>query len=502
MKHSGEQSISKTARIAVIACTKLTYLLGFFLLCGALVAASEPVHHLLLPTKMVTAVNNWQDWFNRKPSYLPAPQLPPHDDLSDMPLNLPSAPNLAESERLERVNHEDILGDPMNRVNDEFNIPVGMEERVKFWFDIYTKHARSTHVFHHVLYPWVVYEVLDFSEAIKTGKGPEWLRIDRSNKYAKKRGGEIRAALKRLAANPARKKNDLEKHLVEVLKQVSGNRKKVYREAAAQMRSQLGQREFFISGLRRSSRYLPYMEEVFFQAGLPLDLTRMPFVESSFNEKAESKVGASGIWQVMPATGRAYGLVSEAIDERNSPLKATAMAARLLHSYRHALGSWPLAITAYNHGIGNIEKAIRGAKSRELPTIIKNYHRGDFKFASSNFYACFLAALYAERYSEVAFPSVAREPALPYERFVMTQSGVRLKHLIEQGGLNSAKVLEQNLDINRKFARQIALPRNFVLHLPPGSSEYLPQRLRRQMKPAPVTPSRVSENSKRNRPSI
>ncbi|MGE0762899.1 MAG: lytic transglycosylase domain-containing protein [Bdellovibrionales bacterium] len=480
--------------------TKSLFLLCFLAFGGSFAANWSTLDLKPYQAKMVTAVNIWQKWTNRKPSsFLPTPQLDKGQDLADLPAALPSAPVLGESERLERLTHNELLDDPMNRVNDEFNIPEGMRERVQFWFDIYTRHGRTTHVIHHTLYPWITYEILDFSEAIQTGKGPEWLRIDRANKYAKKRARDIRAALARLAANPGRRKNDLERHLVEVLKVVPGSRKKVYRTAAGMLRTQLGQKDFFISGLRRSSRYLPYMEETFFNAGLPLDLTRMPFVESSFNERAESKVGASGIWQVMPATGRAYGIVSEAIDERNSPLKATDMAARLLRSYRHALGSWPLAVTAYNHGIGNIEKAIRAARSRDLPTIIDRYHRGDFKFASSNFYACFLAALYAERYSEVAFPSVAREPALPHERFTITQGGLRLKHLADQGNLNMTKLLEQNLDLNRKYIRQISLPRGFVLHLPPGTSEYLPERLRARLKPASHAPSKISENLKKSK---
>lgn len=446
--------------------------------------------------------SNMNTWFgslknlvtNRLPtSIVITPTLPPQHDVLDLPESLPAAPLLTESERLANITAEDVLEDPLNRINEEFKIKDELKDRVRFWFGIYTQFNRNTHVIHHTLYPWITYEILDFNEAIANGKGPTWLKVDKSNKYAKQRAQQIRLALKKLSINPNKKKSELEQMLTEKLKNLPGSRKKVYKIASEFLRTQLGQKDFFLGGLRRSTKYLPYMEETFSDADLPVDLTRMPFVESSFNERAESKVGASGIWQVMPATGRAYGLVSEAIDERNSPLKATKMASRLLRSYYRALGSWPLAITAYNHGIGNIEKAIKAAKTRDLAQIIDRYHQGDFKFASSNFFTCFLAALYAERYSEVVFPSFAREPALSHERFVITKGNLRLKHLITQGGLNVSEIIEHNLDLNRKVIHQIQLPQGFVLHLPPGTSSYLPERLRSRMRALPTEPGQITD---------
>ena len=85
-----------------------------------------------------------------------------------------------------------------------------------------------------------------------------------------------------------------------------------------------------------------------------------------------SMVGLGIAW----ATGAQYMIVNEHIDERYSPIKATVTAGRLLQSYNRALESSPLTITSYNHGIGNIHKAVRGAGSRELHEIIARYHRG------------------------------------------------------------------------------------------------------------------------------
>ncbi len=457
---------------------------------------------LVTPVPGFSAVSDFalERQIMRQPAYSPTPEPAPEDAYPTVPVLLPPAPGLAEAEHLRRLSPRDVLSDPIERVSEEFEIPKELEPRVKFWFDVYTKYGRFTHVIHHSRYPWIVFEVMDFTDAVREGKGPEWLKVEKSKILLDKRRAEIRAALRRLSYRPT-PRTSLETHLVEVLASIPGRRARVYQNAVKALRSQLGQKDFFIAGLRRSSRYLPHLEETFFSAGLPIGLTRMPFVESSFNELAYSKVGASGIWQVMPATGRAYGAVNERIDERNSPFKATGMAARLLKSYRRALGSWPLAITAYNHGIGNIQIAIRAARSRDLPTIIERYHQRDFQFASSNFFTCFLAALYAERYSEVVFPSVVRERAVSLERFQVTRN-IPFSQLVKYGDLDVARVLEHNLDINRRAWRNVVLPRGFILHLPRGHGDLLPDTLRAKLKLVPSAPTQISDSRERRGRSI
>src|SRR5262249_35277956 len=116
------------------------------------------------------------------------------------------------------------------------------------------------------------------------------------------------------------------------------------------LHSQRGLRERFAEGIRVSRRYLPEMERIFRDEGLPVELTRLPLIESCFNLHANSKVGAAGIWQFMPATGRHFMRVDNLVDERRDPLASTRGAAEFLARVHDNLGSWPLAITAYNHG--------------------------------------------------------------------------------------------------------------------------------------------------------
>lgn len=161
----------------------------------------------------------------------------------------------------------------------------------------------------------------------------------------------------------------------------------------ASVRSQGGLADTFKKALHTSKLYLPRMERIFREENLPPELTRLVFVESMFNIRARSKVGASGLWQLMPGAARPYIRVNRKVDERNSPFLATKAAARIMAQNYRALGSWPLAITAYNHGLGGMRRAINRTGSRELHAIIANFEADSFGFASQNFYAEFVAAM-------------------------------------------------------------------------------------------------------------
>lgn len=366
-----------------------------------------------------------------------------------------------------------VLNDEANRISPEFKVPESLRKRTQFWFDIYTRYGSNDHIIHHVLYPWIVFKVINTDQMVTNGNGPLWLRKDRAEKYVRKQEAEIRRTLRKLAS--LRNYNHLtdeQRDLFEKLQTLPGSRSHVFLQAAQNVRKQLGQRDFFRSGLVNSSRYLPYMEKQFQDLGLPVELTRMPFVESSFNEKAFSRAGASGIWQIMPRTGRAYMIVNATIDERNSPLKASLMAARMLKQIQHATKSWALTITSYNHGIGNLRTAIRRAHSKDLATIIRRYHGGDFKFASSNYYTCFLAALHAEKYNELVFNDLSREP-LQEREVVYLKAKTKLKQILRLTGLTRDQLLSFNLDLKSALTKHLSvtLPRGFELHVPKGLSQ-------------------------------
>ena len=113
--------------------------------------------------------------------------------------------------------------------------------------------------------------------------------------------------------------------------------------------------------------YMPIFQETFDRYGIPEELMAMAIIESAMNPRAESRVGAKGLWQFMYSTGKLYGLhIDSFVDERMDPVKSADAAARyLLDSYK-ILGDWNLAIASYNCGIGNVNKAIKRSGSRNF----------------------------------------------------------------------------------------------------------------------------------------
>ena len=106
--------------------------------------------------------------------------------------------------------------------------------------------------------------------------------------------------------------------------------------------------------------YLPIFEEALEAYQVPLELKFLPVIESALNPKAVSRVGAGGLWQFMPATGKQYGLeINSLVDERRDPVKSSYAAAHLLSDFYRIFGDWNLVIAAYNCGPQNIKKAIQ-----------------------------------------------------------------------------------------------------------------------------------------------
>ncbi|MGH8518318.1 MAG: LysM peptidoglycan-binding domain-containing protein, partial [Panacagrimonas sp.] len=188
-----------------------------------------------------------------------------------------------------------------------------------------------------------------------------------------------------------------------------------FNAAASALRAQRGLRERTQQALEISGKYLPSMEGVFKSYALPLRLTRLPLVESSFNVEAYSKVGAAGLWQFIPASARIYMRLNDVVDDRRDPWTSTDAAARHLRDDYDSLGSWPLALTAYNHGRGGIARGLVATGGSELPDLIRGYNAKSFGFASRNFYAEFLAASDVERNWREHFGEIQRKTPLEFD---------------------------------------------------------------------------------------
>jgi len=111
--------------------------------------------------------------------------------------------------------------------------------------------------------------------------------------------------------------------------------------------------------LGMSQYYFPIIEEELLREGLPVELRALPIIESALSPTATSPMGAVGLWQFMPTTGKSYGLeVNSLVDERRDPYRATQAACRYLKDLYAIYNDWSLAIAAYNCGPGNVNKAI------------------------------------------------------------------------------------------------------------------------------------------------
>jgi membrane-bound lytic murein transglycosylase D len=181
-----------------------------------------------------------------------------------------------------------------------------------------------------------------------------------------------------------------------------------YHEGARWLRAQTGQRDNIMKGLVAAEAFFPKMEAILGSMGVPPELSRLTLVESSFNLKANSRVGAAGVWQFMPATGKQYMIINDRlrIDERRSPLKSTVAAAKLLKLHHKILGkNWTLAIISYNHGFRGLrdfmgKKTTQSEINRIFAPCSKTAKLG---FASRNYYAEFLAVLHAEAYRDLFY---------------------------------------------------------------------------------------------------
>src|SRR5262249_27845823 len=143
--------------------------------------------------------------------------------------------------------------------------------------------------------------------------------------------------------------------------------------------------EFIEEGMRRGSKYLPMIQNVFRAEGLPLDLAYVPLVESAFKPNALSRAKAKGVWQFMTGTALENGLRRDwYIDERSDPEKATVAAAKYLGTLSRIFdGDWHLALASYNGGPGRLQRAMKrtsvddfwklAAKPKVLPRETREY---------------------------------------------------------------------------------------------------------------------------------
>lgn len=360
---------------------------------------------------------------------------------------------------------------PARAAANDLPVLPGLRTQIEFWKQIFGTYSTQQVVIHDVWQLDHVYEVLNFQALADSNIGDAAVEgyIQDKVRAEKERIRAILVRLHQLGPNPDGL-SDEERKLWAMFADVKEPSKFLDAAAEDRIRSQRGMRERFAAGVEVSRRYLPEMEAVFRRQGLPVALTRLPLVESCFNVHAYSKVGAAGIWQFMPSTGRRYLRIDDAVDERRDPVASTAAAAAHLKANHDVLGTWPLALTAYNHGRAGMVHAVATVGSPDLVEIIKHYHGTAFKFASRNFYAEFLAALDVEQHFRDYFGELHPVHPLGTEA-VAVPDYVSLKRLAQAAKMDVDALADLNPALTREVvAGKLHVPKGYRLRVPVGEA--------------------------------
>ena len=351
--------------------------------------------------------------------------------------------------------------------------PPQLERDVQFWIRVYTQIDTNAGFLHDQYNLGVVYDTLHF--APNTTPAERERQVDQ----ARERYG---AALHRIAdAADAPLSADDQR-----IKDLWGAETTPARLRAAidDIRFQLGQADRFRAGLIRSGAWETHIAETLANLGLPAELAVLPHVESSFNPAAYSKVGAAGLWQFMRSTGRRYMRIDGAVDDRLDPFRSTEAAAQLLAYNYRVLGSWPLALTAYNHGTAGVRHAKETLGTDDIVKIVRSYSSRTFGFASRNFYVSFLAALDIDRNPEKYFGPLQRQSETRFQE-VQLPAYVPMATLERALKIDAEKLRPLNPALLRSvWDGQQRVPKAYHLRLPVEGSPWTRELLAQRLSPA------------------
>src|SRR5882672_2962142 len=356
--------------------------------------------------------------------------------------------------------------DPMPR-------PPELERDVQFWVPVYSEVDTNGGFLHDEHNLAVVYEKLRF--APNTSPRERERIVDQGK-------ARYTAALRRIAAANGGPLSEDDQRILDMWGS-EGTPARLL-EATDEIRFQLGQSDRFRAGLIRSGAWETHIAETLANLGLPAELAVLPHVESSFNPAAYSKVGAAGLWQFMRSTGRRYMRIDNAVDDRMDPFRSTEAAAQLLAYNYRLLGSWPLALTAYNHGAEGVRRAKETLGTEDIVKIVRQYHGKTFGFASRNFYVSFLAALDIDRNPEKYFGALQKQSETRFQE-VQVPAYVPMATLERALKIDADRLRALNPALLRSVwdGRQ-RVPKAYHLRLPLEGSPWTRDLLAQRLSPA------------------
>lgn len=355
-------------------------------------------------------------------------------------------------------------------VRYHFVVPEGIRDMVDYWVAVFGRFSEDQYIFSHADDVSLVYAVLDMAQVNAEVFG---MSDDRAKTFKQQLLDEERTRIRRLLSGLSEKmssRSPLTSEERRIARLFSGNTKVSLAEAARSenIRIQEGQGSRFRQAIALSGQYMEQMEKIFAAKGVPRELTRIPFVESMFNIRALSSAGARGLWQFIDATGKLYLKIDSIADERLDPILSTYAAADHLKSDYEKLGSWALAINAYNTGAGRIMAAKEQLKTDDISLIIKKFEDPAYQFYSRNYYPEFLAALHVYDNYESYFGHVEKMPPLNFE-FFFPPARTNLNGLADRLGISPDLLARLNPALSSSVINGTApLPSGYVVKVPEG----------------------------------
>ena len=333
-----------------------------------------------------------------------------------------------------------------------FPCPDALRRRVDFWIDVYGRWRTNDAILHDAQRPHRVYKIIK-GKACGT-KG--------NTQFIKEQKRQIRLRLERIAILIEQNKTITQAKDKHYLNMFPERSPAVLRRATRNLRCQSGNKDGFRNALRRFGTYGPIVRRVLKDAGLHQDIQYLPFVESSYNPEAYSRVGAAGMWQIMPRTARELGLeLNATMDERLDPEAASWAAARYLKDSRKNLTVaarskkanvsdselTPFVITSYNYGVNGMRRAIKKL-GPDFLTVLNRYRTKKFRVAVKNFYAGFLAARHVAQNSKRFFGSYSKGRPLRYDT-IMLRSSVSIDRIRAVFGISLSRLKSLNPALTR-----------------------------------------------------
>ena len=339
--------------------------------------------------------------------------------------------------------------------DETFPQPAELQPDVDFWISIFTEYSTDEGVLHDNRNLGVVYDRLEMPARLS--------RRERQRRVAARRKA-LQAVLRTLASGKRENLNNEEQRVLALWPDGVSNG--TLGKADNRIRFQQGLSDRFRRGLERSGRWRAFVNEQLTALGVPLEIAALPHVESSYNPDARSHVGASGIWQFTRSTGRRFMRVDHVVDERNDPFAATRAAGQLM-AYNYSIaGNWPMAITAYNHGLAGVRRAMRKHGDTAYVEILRKYNGRTFGFASRNFYVAFLAAMEVDQNAERYFPGLVYEQPTDYSTTKLP-AYIPVADMTEALGVSASRLRRHNPGLQATvWQGSKYLPKGFELRMP------------------------------------